>query len=359
MADPQLNTSSKHLITTTMDNKRLKIVYVLTSSPNDIYLEQAYVSMCSLKHYNPEAKVVILTDQLTAATFTGTRKRETRFADEIKVVDLSENLNGQRRSRLLKTSARKHIEGDFLFIDTDTIIAKPLDDILNVEADLAACYDTHCEDFKENPYYKDNVKKGLLLDMPQIVDEEHYFNTGVILVRDTELAHKFYDNWNANLLKGIEKKVFMDQPSFSKTNFEMGHVVKPLQDVWNVELKHGIRFLKDAKIVHYLCTNISKNKERQFFIMNDMEVLLNIKKNGEIPEDVKQTIEDPFKGISPVCHCFAGEDIYFFKTQLFKHTRSQFDSSLFPLMEWCVMRYNGLTERWNKLKRLIKRGKNN
>ena len=354
MADPQLNTSSKHLITTTMDNKRLKIVYVLTSSPNDIYLEQAYVSMCSLKHYNPEAQVIILTDQLTAATFTGTRKKETRFADEIKVVDLPENLNGQRRSRLLKTSARKHIEGDFLFIDTDTIIVKPLDDILKVEADLAACYDTHCEDIKQDPYYY-NIKRNALKIGTPIEDEKHYFNSGVILVRDTPIAHKFYELWHENLALSVGKNVFQDQPSFKKTDCELGHVIKPLPDVWNVELKHGIRFLKDAKIIHYLCTNKSKNKERQFFIMNDMEVLLKIKENGEIIPEVMATIGDPFKGLSPLSHCFAGEDVYFFTTDLFKAARNMYGSKHFKTWNYLASKYIRLNIRIEGLKKRLRK----
>ena len=334
-------------------NKKLQIVYVVVSSPKDIYLEQAYVSMCSLKRHNPEAHAIILTDELTAATFTGVRKLETKYADEIVAVKLPENLNGQRRSRILKTSVRKHIKGDFLFIDCDTIVAKPLDDILNVDAEIAACYDSHCVDFKENPYYKGNVRMGQLIDMPEVADEEHYFNTGVIWVRDTELAHRYYENWNANLLKSVEKKVFMDQPSFSKTDFEMGHVVKMIPDVWNVELKHGVRFLKDANVVHYLCTNRSRNKERQFFIMNDMDVITKIKKDAVIPQDVLDTIEDPFCGLAPICHCFAGEDIYFFKTQTFQFTRNMYDSILFPYVEWSISKYYGLKRRLSKVKKLL------
>ena len=333
--------------------KELQLVYVLTSTENDIYLEQAYVSMCSARRYNPDAVITLLTDELTAATFTGVRKDEVRYADNIVVVKTPENLNGQRRSRILKTSARKHVKGDFLFIDCDTIVAKPLDDILNVDADIAACYDTHCVDFKENPYYKSNVSMGIRIGMPGVADEEHYFNTGVIWVRDTELSHRFYENWNANLLKGVQEKVFMDQPSFSKTDFEMGHVVKVLPDVMNVELMHGVRFLKDAMIVHYLCTNRSKNKERQFFIMNYMDVLLKIKENAEIPQDVLNTIEDPFCGLSPVCHCFAGEDIYFFKTQTFAYFRSLYGTRKFPYVEWTIRKYCNLKGRLSKIKRLL------
>lgn len=41
---------------------RTKIVYVLVSSEKDIYLEQAWVSFYSLKHFNNDAHVVIVCD---------------------------------------------------------------------------------------------------------------------------------------------------------------------------------------------------------------------------------------------------------------------------------------------------------
>lgn len=333
-------------------NNPLQIVYVLVSTEKDIYLEQAYVSMCSARKYNPDAVITVLTDELSAATFTGVRKKELRYADNIIVVKTPTDLNGQRRSRILKTSARKHVKGDFLFIDCDTIVAKPLDDILNVDAEIAACYDTHCVDFKENPYYP-NIRKNAFKIGTPIDEEEHYFNSGVILVRDTPLAHKFYELWNQTLIESVKKKVFQDQPSFKFADYKLGHVLKPLPDIWNVELKHGIKYLKDANIVHYLCTNRSKNKERQFFIMNDMDVLMKIKKNAVIPQDVLETIEDPFCGLAPVCHCFAGEDIYFFRTLTYQHARTLYDSSIFPYVEWSISKYYNFKAKLSKIKKLL------
>ena len=72
---------------------KTKIVYVLTSSEKDIYLEQCFVSMCSLRRYNPDAYIVLLTDDLTATTFTGNRKRMIELASEIVTVTLDHSLN--------------------------------------------------------------------------------------------------------------------------------------------------------------------------------------------------------------------------------------------------------------------------
>ena len=110
----------------------------------------------------------------------------------------------------------------------------------------------------------------------------------------------------------------MDQPSFAKTNYEMGHVVHVLDDVWNCELKHGIRYLKDARIVHYLTTNTFRDEGAQLFRLNEPDLFDEIKKTAVIPAEIVEIVEDPFKGIAPLTHVFAGRDVYFFRMESYK-----------------------------------------
>lgn len=301
---------------------KTKVVYVLVSSDKDIYLEQMYVSMYSLRFYNPNAYVVLLTDSQTAMTFTGRRKEMTKYADEIVKIELDSSLNGQQKSRQLKTSIRNRIDGDFLFIDCDTIITRDISCIDETSVSIAACRDTHSS-FIDNPYRDMCLKDGQLLGWP-IEGEKDYFNSGVIYVKDNSETREFYRRWNENLNLGYSKKVYMDQPSFAKTNYEMGHIVRHLDDIWNCELKHGIRYLKDAFIIHYLCTNVSTSHDKQLFILNEEDVLLEVKRTGDISEQIKETIVDPFKGIAEITHCFAGEDVYFFKTFCYNFVRQHY-----------------------------------
>ena len=316
---------------------KTKIVYVLTSSEEDIYLEQAYVSMCSLKHHMPDAHITLLTDKLTADSFKGIRKEEVRYVDEIVVVDLDgEKLTAQQRSRQLKTSVRNRIEGDFLFVDCDTVITRSLDGIDETGAMMAACRDTH-SDFVNNPYRNLCLMHGHLLGWP-IDNEEDYFNSGVIFVKDVPEAHEFYRRWNENLNKGYSSKVFMDQPAFAKTNYEMGHVIQHLPDVWNCELKHGIRYLKDAKIVHYLCTNPSRHQDKQLFLLNEKNVLMEVKRTGRISDDIMAVMDDPFVGLAETTHCFAGEDLFFFRTSEYNYLRKGFSRDGKPSVAMNVLK---------------------
>lgn len=327
---------------------KTKIVYVLVSTDDDIYLEQAFVSMYSLREYNPDAYIVLLTDDLTERSLVGKRRGMVDLASEIVVEELDHSLNAQKRSRQLKTSVRNLIDGDYLFIDCDTIVVKSLEDIDSVEGVIAACRDTHSS-FVNNPYRDLCIWHGHLLEWP-IDDEKDYFNSGVIYVKDVPEAHEFYKRWNENLNLGYPKKVFMDQPSFAKTNYELGHIVCNLDDIWNCELKHGIRYLKDAIIVHYLTTNPSFYQDTQLFLLNEQESLLEIKRIGKVSEKIKEVIKDPFKGLAETTHCFAGEDIFFFRTRSYNILRRNYRPNVLTPYDYALRIVNKIEKMYTKLK---------
>lgn len=331
---------------------KTKIVYVLVSNPNDFYLEQAYVSMHSLRIHQSDAHIVLLTDSSTAKTLTGIRKNEVKYVDELVVVDIdSRKYNAQQRSRQLKTSIRNRIDGDFLFIDCDTIVTRRLDDIDSIDASIAACRDTHsC--FSNNPYRDMCLEHGHLLGWP-IDDEKDYFNSGVIYVKDVPDTHEFYQRWNNNLNKGYYKGVYMDQPSFAKTNYEMGHIINHLPDVWNCELKHGIRYLKDAYIVHYLCTNPSVFQNEQLFLMNEQDSLMEVKNTGVIGDNINSVINNPFMGLAEITHCFAGEDIYFFRSDYYNILRKLYIKRKVPFFLCQILKLYDLKMRISKKMRKI------
>lgn len=287
---------------------KTKIVYTLISGISDIYLEQAFVSMTSLRYHNKNAYIILVVDDCTENSFKiENRKQKSLLADEIVVVKTPDNLTNQQKSRYIKTSIRNFIEGDFLFIDTDTIILRSLEPIDKVDVEIGACVDSHtC--LARNPYRElifDHVgKQGWTLDTGA-----DYFNSGVIYVKDSSLTRKFYKKWHENWRHGIDLGVNMDQPSFARTNKEMGYPVRRISDEWNCEIVHGIRFLKDAFILHYLCTNTIYENDETVFLLRSKSVLNDIKQTGLIPERVYQTFDDPFKGIPDLTFLLAGKEI--------------------------------------------------
>ena len=101
---------------------RTKLLYILVSTPADVYLEQAYVSAASARRHNPEACLTLLTDMATESTLGSRGPQDAAFRalfDEVVVAQLDATLTPMQRSRLLKTGMRDYVKGDFLFIDAD------------------------------------------------------------------------------------------------------------------------------------------------------------------------------------------------------------------------------------------------
>lgn len=102
---------------------KTKIVYVVASLDDDIYMEQAIVSAWSAHHYNPDVNIVLVCDQDTEATLhKGNRQRYVEeLFNEIFVQQLPDTYSMIERSRALKTMVRNIVTGDFLYLDTDTM----------------------------------------------------------------------------------------------------------------------------------------------------------------------------------------------------------------------------------------------
>lgn len=80
---------------------KTKIVYVVTSDETDVYLEQALLSVFSLRKHNPNAYVEFVVDQDTDATIAGKREEIMKYIDNKVVVNVPEEYNKVCRSRWL------------------------------------------------------------------------------------------------------------------------------------------------------------------------------------------------------------------------------------------------------------------
>lgn len=308
---------------------KTQLLYVLVSSPADVYLEQAFVSASSARMRNPSARMVLLADALTRIP----QQMEALF-DAVKRVDFPDGMPPMKRSRLLKTGMRGLVEGDFLYIDADTVVARPLDGIDAVQAPLAACLDLHSP-FPEHPHYQATVNMCRKMGFDASREKE-YFNSGVMLVRDTQENRAFFRDWQEYYLAGYEAGIRPDQPSLARTNAVHGHPIARLEDSWNCEVQNGVRYLKDAYIVHYIVTNVGSGPQESLFLLNRREVLLNLRASGGITPEVREVMEDPFKGYAPVTQVFAGDDIYLFRTRRYRALRRRYKRGKWSLTEFIL-----------------------
>ena len=317
---------------------KTKVLYVLVTTGEDIYAEQALLSVHSLRRREPEAYVTLLTDRLSWNILASREGYLERF-DDVVVRDLDPTFSPMTRSRLLKTGMRSYVDGDFLYIDTDTLICRPLRSIDEVDCDLAACQDLH------NPLEAHTHRDAIVSLCRRIgfdvSAERDYFNGGVILVRDTPVSHAFFDFWQAFYREGAKAGVHSDQPSLARANASSGHPIQLLSDKWNCQSMSGVRYLGQAIIFHYLCTNTAPKENGLLYRLHDKQELLRLRTEGLAPfEDL---LEDPISGFASSTLILSGEDLYFLRTRRYRWLRSRYRRGGFSLLEFCLKVWDHLT----------------
>lgn len=262
---------------------RTKIVYVVTSSLDDIYWEYAWLSAWSLKHHNPSAYVAIVCDDDTLDSVKKSyRAKSLELFNEIVPVSFDSSVCNKARSRWLKTSLRDLIRGDFLYVDSDTIITDNLSEIDDFDFDIGMVYDAHTYPYPI-PQVFHWYKQAFNEELPSNI---HYYNGGLIYAKDSEQAMNFFNSWHKNWIIAGNKIGYTDQTPLARTVLEEGNPVHELSGIYNCLACVGIRYLFDAKIIHFLHTPFYLPTVVHPFMQK--ETYQKIQENKGIPEEIKK-----------------------------------------------------------------------
>lgn len=267
-----------------------KIVYVVVSNQNDWYYEQAILSMYSAKLYNPDSEIILVIDDKTDIYIKNHPFRIETIVSDMVMISLPSQYNNMQRSRILKTNLRQYIRGDYVFIDTDTIITDKLEAIDNLDCSIAAVIDKHVV-LSEHGYKNDIIKYSKKFNW-KVDSNFRYFNSGIMYVKDNQISKEFYQKWAENWHKGKELYgIMIDQPSLAKTNEDMGYLIKELSGEWNCQVcENGLKYLYSAKIIHYFASTIgSKSTRVDPYILKNNRVYGAIRNQG-ITKEIEESI---------------------------------------------------------------------
>jgi Fe2+ or Zn2+ uptake regulation protein len=251
--------------------------------------------MISLRLQMPDAFISLLIDDNTKSAITGKREEILKIINELKSVTVDDRFDKKSRSRWLKTSMRQNIEGDFLYIDGDTIIAENLSSLDDFDAAIAAVPDAHIYLSDYEKYYPARLNqmkaKYKKLGFSSCFDLNIHFNGGIFLCRDCKTAHDFFNEWHRLWLYCYEKNNITDQQSLNQSNFILGGVIKELDGIWNCQILYdgALRFLHDAKIIHYFA---SQDGEKAFIPANN-NFFNSIKETGIVNQDLIDMLKNP------------------------------------------------------------------
>lgn len=268
-----------------------QIVYVLVANEKNLYLEEMWVSIFSLRRHHPEATVKVLMDVETKE-YLSRFPQLTSMIDETVVVQTPAGYNAKQRSRQIKTTIRNVLKGDYIFIDTDTVICKPLDGIVEDIRELkdfkgiAAVREGHVT-MKDTLFPPTGTVKRIFdIDISQ---SPLMTNSGVMFVADIPFTHEFYKRWNENWKRScFEKGNSQDQPSLYATDCQYGYVIRELSGIYNAQVAMSLKYYADAVILHWWHMDFIEDQSYSPYF--SLEIYQDLKKKGEITPQIEELI---------------------------------------------------------------------
>lgn len=294
---------------------KTQIVYVLVSSEKDVFLEEFWASVWSLRQYEPDVIVNVVVDEPTAKRVKANAELMALITNVV-VTDVPEKYTPKERSREIKTRIRELISGDFFYIDTDTVVCKPLSGIDSCEYDVAGIPDANVF-LKDNPFAGGMIGSVKDIFGSDLSNCEYLINGGVIYAKDNEVAHDLFRRWNKNWkYSAFEKGNSQDQPALWQSDYEMGYVIKLLPDVFNSQVAMSLQYFAEAAIVHFLHMNFIPDQSYSPYLC--LKIYRDIKDAGTLTPKIKDQITNCKSSFVPLTIPVGRDQLMFLFTPMGK-----------------------------------------
>ena len=225
------------------------IVYMATG---DRYIEEAIISVTSLKQHLPDISVTIFSDRAIGHP-----------AFDCEVLLDNPKYNWSDKIARMYTSPYEYT----LFLDTDTYICADFSEIFSLldNFDLGAVHAP----------YRESYHLELSEGFPEM-------NTGVILFKKSPQVKQFFDNWTTTYQKHVEdlqatdrRKAFPTQPAFRQALYESQLRIATLPAEYNCRFIYPVSVDGEVKILHgrypnleFLAREINAKHEPRIFAIN-------------------------------------------------------------------------------------------
>ena len=323
---------------------KTQIVYVLVSSEKDVFLEELWVSVWSLRQYEPDVTVNVIVDELTAKRVKANVELMALITNVV-VADVPEKYTPKERSREIKTRIRELITGDFFYIDTDTVICKSLSDIDNCEYDVAGIPDSNVF-LKDNPFAGGMIGWVKEIFGSDVSNCEYLINGGVIYAKDNEVAHELFRRWNKNWTYScFEKGNSQDQPALWQSDHDMGNVIKLLPNVYNSQVAMSLQYFADAAIVHFLHMNFIPDQSYSPYL--SLNIYKDIKIAGTLTPEIKKKIINCKSSFAPLTMPVGRDQMLFLFTPMGKNLIQIYKDG--GVTCWLMLKISGWLEKLHKI----------
>lgn len=232
------------------------VIYILNSVDNDLYADMTLVSMLSLKMFNPSLCVKILTDESTYNRIIKDNHRVLKVADKIISINTPEG-SSTFKNRFIKTQLPEFIEhGSYLYLDSDILIRKQIDDPFVDNNDFAAVPNHNKTNIEDQVWYED---LEFIQNMNWPAPAGPYFNGGFFFFRKNDEVINMFNLWHMYWLQGVKNmKRYQDQPALNRAIHESSIKLVVLPDRFNRQVSVLTEDFEDTIVWHYYWSGVRK-----------------------------------------------------------------------------------------------------
>jgi hypothetical protein len=223
----------------------LQICYVLSTNGEPHYGDLLAVSAQAVRRLYPNAKITILTDDQSWGPVASLGRELGAFVRSAGAYPGDARV----RSRFVKTRVRGVVDGDFLYLDADTLPVAPFSELLACEAPLCAAINrTRMEPFGGFPVEQGPYFERLGWTHPTAC----YLNTGVVFWRECKAARELGQLWHQNwrdFFEAVDNP--LDQAAFNFSIATLGIAPKIVDDRFNFRPGLSPELTTGACIYHF------------------------------------------------------------------------------------------------------------
>lgn len=233
--------------TSTREQER-QVCFVLTSTGKDVYMIMARLAVASVRMSDRTSKVLLLCDERTLG------RQEVRSSPLLAEVDQVISVRTPDgdpafRSRHMKTTMRRQVQGDLLFLDLDVIVRGGLDEVFCARGAVAAAVNHSLPTIEEQVW---SVTEEMFGTMGWQHHPAYYLNSGVVLLRDQPEVHVLCEDWHRKWQDSWKRTGrHYDQPALNAALHHSGVSVVVLHDRFNAQFRMAPSVARDAVIWHY------------------------------------------------------------------------------------------------------------
>jgi hypothetical protein len=298
--------------------------------------------MASLKRVEPDSFITLLVDNQTDVDCKREIEKIRRYVSEYIIVPVEDGFPAIARSRYIKTSMRKYVEGDFLYVDADTVWNAPIEKS-DFTHDIMGVLDGHCL-LANHP-----MKKGIEEDFRKVgfnPEVEKYVNGGVLFSKDSDVSREFFDLWHETWRKTSAGRYFIDMPSLNYAIKQMGNSFALLPDSYNVQISRSWEYFPHAKLIHFF-TGWRNDCFESPYLFQKNSFWEEVQQNG-ISEPVYVAINNPLMSFEKTLGVYGQDERKFRNTALYGFVLDIYNKrdqkKTFSLLERLI---NKLSTLWN------------